>query len=191
MKATRILGAYSILTLALALSGSGCSEDSDRADGNTKPPLRIEPNLAVGNVRAGMSVQEVVKQLGEPQRRTANALEYTRLGFAVMPAADGTVQVVMCGDVTGINGPLVKSFSGRTKEGIGMSSTREDLRKAYGEPTSSEKLFGGTESLRYDSLGITFTLEAGKVYHMIVRLAGRPEPDRTVTLEPAPGTTVK
>jgi hypothetical protein len=191
MKAVRILGSYLILTAAVVLSCVGCSEDAERASVTTNPPLLIEPNVAVGKVRAGMSVQDVLNQLGEPQRRTANALEYTRLGFAIMPGTDGTVHVVMCGDVTGINGPLVKTFTGTTKEGMGMNSTREDLLKVYGEPTSRQKLLGGTESFRYDPLGITFTLEGGKVYHMIVRLPSSPEPDRSVTLEPAPGTTQK
>ena len=149
----------------------------------------IEPNVAVGKIRTGMLIQDVISQLGEPQRRTANSLEYTRLGFAVMPAPDGIVKVVMCGDVTGINGPLVKAFSGRTKEGIGLNSTRDELIKAYGEPSSGEKLVGGTESLRYNPLGITFTLEGGRIYHMIVRLRGTQEPDRSVTIELAPGNT--
>jgi len=150
--------------------------------------MLIEPKVAVGRVRAGMRVEDVVAQLCDPQRRTANALEYTRLGFAVMPGPDGTVQVVMCGDVTGINGPLVKAFTGRTPQGIGLNSSREDLLKAYGQPTSDEQLRGGTESMRYVPLGITFTLEGGKVYHMIVRLATDAPPDRSVTIEAAPAT---
>jgi len=163
-----------------------CSEESaGPASANANPPILIEPGVAVGKVRAGMRSEAVIAQLGEPQRRTANALEYTSLGFAVMPGPDGIIQVVMCGDVTGLNGPLVKAFNGRTKEGIGLNSTREDLVKAYGQPSSGEKLRGGMESLRYDSLGITFTLEGGKVFHMIVRL-GAQEPDRTVTIEVAP-----
>lgn len=146
----------------------------------------IEPRAAVGKVRTGMRVPEVVTLLGEPQRRTANALEYTKMGFAVMPDSDGTIRVVMCGDVTGLNGPLVKAFTGRTREGIGLTSTREELFKAYGPPSSDEKLVGGTESIRYDSLGMTFTLEGGKVYHMIVRLGSNEPADRSVTLELAP-----
>jgi hypothetical protein len=154
----------------------------------TKAPIVIEPNLSVGKVRAGMTVQQVVGELGEPQRRTATALEYPRLGLAVMPAPDGIVQVVMCGDVTGLRGPFVRAFTGRTKEGIGMNSTYADIVKAYGEPTQSERMMGGIESLKYQSLGITFTLERDHVHHMIVRLHGPQEPDRTVTLEPAPAT---
>jgi len=182
---TRRMASLSVALCVPLLFFSSCSEPSDQASGGN-PPILIEPNLSVGSVRAGMSVQEVIAKLGEPQRKTANALEYTHLGFAVMPGPDGDVQVVMCGDVTGINGPFTKVFTGRTKDGIGMSSTREEVLKAYGEPTEAKRMVGGLESLKYQSLGITFTLEGGKVHHMIVRLTAPQEPDRTVSLEPAP-----
>ena len=44
-----------------------------------------------------------------------------------------------------------------------MRSTRDDLVKAYGEPAESEIFRGGLESMKYPNLGMTFTLEAGKV----------------------------
>jgi hypothetical protein len=92
--------------------------------------------------------------------------------------------------VTGINGPFVKTFTGRTKEGVGMNSTREEVVKALGEPTESEVLRGGQESLKYQPLGITLTLEGGRVHHMIVRL--RPDqpttPSIQVDLAPPPVT---
>ena len=94
------------------------------------------------------------------------------------------VAAVLCGDVTGINGPFVKAFTGRTKEGIGMRSTRQEVVKVYGDPTVSEKFSRGLESLQYPMLGLTFTLEGGKVHHMIVRIGGALETNRTVTLEP-------
>lgn len=177
--------------ILVALCALGCSERSESSVSQSNPPLLIDPKISVGPIRSGMRVADVVAQLGEPQRRTANALEYTRLGFAVMPNPEGVVQVVMCGDVTGLGGPLVRAFTGRTKEGIGLGSTRADLVKAFGEPSSSEKLAGSTESIRYNSLGMTFTLEGGKVYHIIVRLPPPEQPERTITLEPLPGTTQK
>ncbi|HSU54004.1 MAG TPA: hypothetical protein VLT36_08115 [Candidatus Dormibacteraeota bacterium] len=184
MKPRISTGALCASLVASTLCSISCSDRADHPQNNSGVPFAIEPNVAVGPVHAGMRVQELVAKLGEPERRTANSLEYTRRGFAVMPGPDGTVHVIMCGDVTGISGPLVKAFTGRTKEGIGLGSTREDLVKTYGEPTSSERFRGGTESIRYDPLGITFTLEAGKIYHMIIRLQGAREPDRTVSLEP-------
>ncbi len=166
---------------------AGCSRSPTPADATSdNPAILIEPRVAVGKIKAGMTVSQIIAELGQPQRRTAAALEYTNLGLAVMYGPDQIVQVVMCGDVTGLNGPFVKLFNGRTKEGIGMNSTRDELLKTYGEPTSMEKMRMGLESIKYDPLGITFTLEGGKVHHMIVRLGGtNAEPDRTVSLEPA------
>jgi len=162
----------------------GCSkqEDDQNADGSGAAMV-IEPNVRVGNIRSGMKMDEVVRELGEPQRRTGNALEYTRLGLAILPNRQGLAQAVMCGDVTGINGPFVRKFRGRTKEGIGMNSTREEVIKAFGPPTDTEKFPTGIESLRYPDLGLGFSLDHGKVHHIIVRLANS-QADRTVTLEP-------
>ena len=178
------------IIVASALCLVSCSDHkSGKPVSNSNGPLLIEPNVAMGQIHAGMRVEDVIAKLGEPERRTANALEYTQLGFAVMPGPDGVIQVVMCGDVTGINGPLVRAFTGRTKEGIGLTSTRQEVVQAYGQPSADEKMRGGAESMRYDDLGITFTLEGGKVYHMIVRLGQPEQPARTVTLEPLPNTT--
>lgn len=142
--------------------------------------MLIEPGKSVGPVNAGMTVKEVIAKLGEPQFRTGNALEYKKQGFAVMPDADGIVQVVMCGDVMGLNGPLIKNFTGRTKEGIGLLSTREEVLKTFGRPTKAETHPGGRESLEYVELGITFSLESGKVHHMIVRLGEQFRPPAAV-----------
>ncbi len=148
--------------------------------------MLIEPGKSVGKIHAGMTLDQVRAELGEPQRTTPNALEYTKLGFAVMPGPDGLVQVIMCGDVIGANGPLVKRFTGRTKEGIGLGSSRADLVKAYGEPSKDEKFAGARESMKYDSLGITFSLENGTVHHMIVRLSAPETFDHSIEVAPAP-----
>jgi hypothetical protein len=181
------------LFLGVILCAGGCSQEPDSSTvalSQTNAPSLIEPHASVGKVRAGMTVAQLKAELGPPQRTTANSLQYPRLGFAVMPDADGIIQVVMCGDVTGIGGPYAKAFSGRTKEGIGMFSTREQLVDAYGPPDTSERFMGGVESMRYSALGINFTLERGKVYHMVVRLVENPQPqsppDNAVTIDLKP-----
>jgi len=179
-------------TLGVLVFLTACSDKSNQVvSAQPGEPSLIEPNVRVGKVVAGMTVKQLVTQLGEPQRRTAKALEYTQLGFAVVPDSNGVVSIVMCGDVTGIHGPFVKAFTGRTKEGIGMLSTRDELLKAYGEPTESEKFPGGLESMNYPPLGMTFTLERGKVHHIIVRLGASSETNRSVTLEPTPAPDQK
>jgi hypothetical protein len=169
----------SCLFLCLILSGAGCSEEpgsTGLSHSQTNAPPLIEPNASVGAVHAGMTVAQLKAELGPPERTTPNSAQYPRLGFAVMPDADGVIQVVMCGDVTGLGGPYAKAFKGRTKEGIGMFSTREQVVTAYGAPDSNERFMGTVESMKYSALGITFTLEHGKVYHMIVRLGENPQP---------------
>jgi hypothetical protein len=177
---------WPLAALVVVLFLAGCSKDSSApprvAAGTNKAPLLIVPHTSVGDIRFGMTATQVVALLGEPQRRTANALEYTHLGFAVLPNAQGVVQVVMCGDVMGVNRPLALAFNGRTKEGIGMNSTREEVVKAFGDPSQSQKFPGEIERLTYDGLGMTLTLEGGRVYHLIVRLEEE-EKDRTVGLE--------
>lgn len=187
MNAGRTASALRGVALIALLVVAGCSQSPEQAasaGGGTNILMLIEPHVAVGKLHAGMTVQQVVSELGEPARRTANALEYPALGLAVMPG-DGPIQVVMCGDVTGLNGPFVSAFKGRTKEGIGMKSTKAEIVRAYGEPDKDEKMRLGLESMTYPSLAITFTLENEQVHHMIVRLGQPSEPDRAIAIEPA------
>ena len=165
-----ITKALAVAVLA-ALLFPGCSERSELPAGQ---PMLIEPHNAVGKIHAGMTMNQVIAALGQPPRSTGKALEYPQLGLAVLPAPDGLAAAVMCGDVTGVNGPFVKAFTGRTPEGIGMLSTRDDLLKAYGVPSEDQKNAFGLESIRYDTLGLSFTLEGGKVHHIIVTLGGEP-----------------
>jgi hypothetical protein len=181
------------LFLGIILDGGGCSQEpgaSGFTQSQSNSPVLIEPNVSVGKVHAGMTVAQLKAELGPPQRTTPKSLQYPRLGFAVMPDADGIIQVVMCGDVTGIGGPYAKAFGGRTKDGIGMFSTRDQVLTAYGPPDTSERFMGSVESMKYSALGITFTLERGKVYHMIVRLGENSQPqsppDNAVTIDLKP-----
>jgi hypothetical protein len=54
-------------------------------------------------------------------------------------------------------------FAGRTKEGIGIGSSRADVIRGYGEPTVAKPGTSGYEFLRYSKLGLVFQLHDGKV----------------------------
>jgi hypothetical protein len=77
------------------------------------------------------------------------------------------VLVIFCGDSM-LKSPGVKKFKGRTKEGIGMESSRADVINAFGQPTTVKPWEPGQEQLEYKTLGLTFTLEAGKVMNILV-----------------------
>jgi hypothetical protein len=164
--------------------GSGCGEKPvDSSAIAATASWVIEPHAGVGKIRAGMKSQDVISAVGEPQRRTANALEYTALGFAVMTDPEGTVSVVMCGDVMGIRNVRRSAFQGRTKEGVGLLTSKTDLIRILGDPSRNDQRPTGIESMRYDSLGITFALEQGQVYHMIIRLDGDSQPGQAITID--------
>jgi hypothetical protein len=126
----------------------------------------IEPGVAIGPVHSGMTIQQVVAELGEPDQKKESALEYLNLGFSVVPdkaGKEGVVHIVLCVDR---GGPFTRAFAGQTTEGIGIGSSRADVIKAYGEPTATESIDGkpGFEVLRYKPRGLMLELEAGKVY---------------------------
>jgi RNA polymerase sigma factor (sigma-70 family) len=125
--------------------------------------ILITPGVSVGKVKAGMSEDEVRAALGEPESMLGGSMVYDkRFGFSVVCKKTKEVGAVFCG------GGVV--FKGRTKEGIGIDSSRADLINTFGQPTSAKPWGTGQEQLDYKPLGLTFTLQNGKVYHIIVNL---------------------
>jgi hypothetical protein len=181
--------------MLVAFPGCSRKEEQTTEGAETKTVgTAIVPNASVGPIRAGMTTQELFAALGQPQRRTANALDYPKLGLAVVPSPEGIAQVVMCGDVIGLDGPYVRAFTGRTPEGIGMRSTREEVVKAYGRPSETRGNPGGTEALKYEALGMVFRLQANKVHHIAVVLRGKDQPQEPsvgLDLVPAPSPEPK
>jgi RNA polymerase sigma factor (sigma-70 family) len=170
------------ITAAILITGgvatvalSGSTNNSNTNNSALQSSELIVPGQSVGKVHDGMTLDQVIEKLGEPDKRSAFILEYTRFGFAVVANRKGMVRSVFCGGASGLPGSaLVKAFTAHTKEGIGMESSRADIVKAYGETTESmplppgEQNLPGTESLVYSKLGLTFSLADDKVHHIIV-----------------------
>jgi hypothetical protein len=143
-----------------------------RANGWSASPansvLLIIPQKSVGPVRADMTIPQVIAALGQPDKRTGNFLHYVRSGFSVISnPGDESLRAIFCGDSLGRSGPMTRAFKGRTREGIGMGSTRAEVIAAYGTP-SDARAAAINESLRYEALGLTFTLAEGKVVCLVV-----------------------
>jgi hypothetical protein len=152
-----------------AKPGSGAKVKPDLgAQVSSNTPISIEPGVSMGKVRDGMSVEEVIAQLGKPDGEHGRFLEYRRLGFAVGYDRDRVVKTIMCGGSSGVEDPLTLAFTGRTKDGLGMGSSRDEVVKSLGKPSEVQKGPAAQETLKYSPLGLTFTLMDGKVFHMIV-----------------------
>ena len=109
----------------------------------------INPSVPIGSLRSGMTIQEVIAELGQPTRTNAAGLEFLGFGLFITPAK---------GEMT-----LFPPFAGHTKEGIGMGSSRADVVGAYGEPPVVTTPKPGFEMLRYNARGIWFQLHDGRV----------------------------
>src|SRR5258708_7769075 len=111
------------IVLVSLLMLAGCQHDpyahlyNKAAQARPHEPLLIEPGSSVGKIKSGMTMEEVVAAVGEPDRRNGNkTLEYLRYGFAVSRGPGGVVGVVFCGGCSK-GSPLSKMFAGRTREG--------------------------------------------------------------------------
>jgi hypothetical protein len=162
----------------------GCQHDPyahlyDKA-AQSKPheQLLIEPRTCVGKIKSGMTIEDVVATVGQPDRRSASNLEYLRFGFSATASRDGVVRVIQCGDPCDKTSPLIKMFAGRTKAGVGMESTRSEVIAALGQPDRSvpwEPYGAHEERLEYDAPGLSFVLADNKVHFIAVSLR-QPKP---------------
>lgn len=160
---------------ALALGGTALiawsansTNQSNNAATQQIAPMLIVPGISVGDIRKGMTTNEVEAVLGKPEKWQGQIMVYDHtLGMSVSESKNSGVLVVFCGDSM-LGYPGVKAFKGRTKEGIGMESSRAAVIQAFGPPTSAKPWNVGQEQLVYKSLGLTFTLESDKVINMIV-----------------------
>ena len=160
-----VIGALMISLLA------GCSKRPMHSAWTSSDSMVVEPGVSVGPVHSGMTIQQVVAELGEPDQKQDAALIYRKLGVALVPGHGDIVQTVLCsagGDaewkLPDGNTIFTKSFSGHTKEGIGIGARSAEVVKAYGKPTtveSDQKL--RLTIMRYDPLGVIFTLRDDKV----------------------------
>jgi hypothetical protein len=168
---------FILLAAAILLAG-GCSKRPAHAAWTSSESMIIEPGVAIGPVREGMTIQQVVAELGEPDRKKDSELDYLDLGLSVL-GKGGVAHIVLCVNPSGQagpgspsahlskkQGPFKKAFAGHTKEGIGLGSSRADVIHAYGEPTAVEDGGDGwpnSEVLRYRPLGLYFRLQDGGV----------------------------
>lgn len=150
-----------------------CSKKAE--EGEAVEELIVEPLVGIGPVQFGMSKDEIIEHFGQPDKLTARAegtkLNYVAskgLGFEVDSALG--LQKIQCWSE---NWPTelpfsVATFTGRTKEGIGIGSTQEQIIAAYGEPdrTSTDSNKGVIQVLHYDKLRSSFSIWQNKLISM-------------------------
>jgi len=128
-------------------------------------PFDVRPGDGVGPVRFGMTREEVIQALGEPDAEpfeNMGLLAYYRHGIEV--SIDKKKKDVFWISMVvheALDLPY-KTFTGKTAEGIGIGSTEAEIVDAFGE-TEREVSEHDVVTLRYPERDISFTLQSGLV----------------------------
>ena len=131
---------------------------------------QVIPGVGLGPVKFDMPKEEALKILGKPDEEEdvekGGYIGYRSRGYGVyIGVKSGTVAGFGCSSQE-MNAFKVRDFAGKTKEGIGIGSKFNDLEKAYGKPDSKKDNGPQTTYVRYDRLGLSFTLFSNKVVGM-------------------------
>ena len=162
-----LLSLLMVTLLALVSCAKKVDEDESRDE------IIIEPLVGIGPVRFGMSKDQVIEHFGRPDKVMAegtklNYVSSKGLGFTV--DSELGLQMIQCwSDNWPTELPFaVTTFTGRTKEGIGIGATQEEIVAAYGQPdrTGTDSNKGVIQNLSYDKLRIKFSLWQDKLISM-------------------------
>lgn len=130
--------------------------------------LDVIPTQGIGAIRFGSPIAEVRTALGEPTKEkamgaSAREMVYAELGLVLLVHSKHGVGDIQCcsnhARYSLIYGVTMKAFPGKTKEGIGIGSTREELFAAYGKPTSHNR----DGSIGYASQHIGYEFIDGRI----------------------------
>ncbi|MBN2313417.1 MAG: hypothetical protein JXM79_05770 [Sedimentisphaerales bacterium] len=168
MKTKRNTLLLSLLMLSL-VSLISCEKKADVEE--PREELVIEPLVGIGSVRFGMTKDQIVEHFGQPDQifegpvTKLNYVPSQGLNFAVDPELG--LQEIGCWS-EGMLPSRVTTFSGKTKEGIGIGASEEEIVAAYGQPdrTSTDSR-GIIQNLHYDKIGAKFSLKEGKLMSMV------------------------
>jgi hypothetical protein len=133
-------------------------------------PFDVRPGDGIGPAKLNMTKEELIAVLGKPDAvpdfGLGNILCYYRYGIEVfLNNKNSKVQWLSC-VLRETMAPPYKTFMGKTKEGIGIGSTEEEIIAAFGQPdrrlgqpTRGHEVIG----LWYYKKGMSFDLQAGWV----------------------------
>jgi outer membrane lipoprotein-sorting protein len=130
----------------------------------------IAPGVGVGPLKFGMTESEVVEVLGEPRSQRAAAkgqlLDYGAEGLYLEVSGEEGLRAIHCISQLAY-GFDVRTFSGKTDNGIGIGASLQQVREAYGEPVQ-EYQNSGIALMQYVSPVVAFKFREGKLSEVIL-----------------------
>ena len=134
--------------------------------------LTIVPDVGIGDVKFGLSKQDIVALLGQPDftypRPPAGTyLVYQSLGIQLVLTgrAHGKLGMIDTNPTDAANSH--NGFPGQTDKGIRIGSGRDAVTESYGNPDS------GPNPVIYKKLGLTFYFSGDKVSEIVASRTNR------------------
>lgn len=153
------------------------STDSETIKAKHVPGLLLDPLKGVGSVRFGMNREQIIKILGKPDQLIGkHCLDYSStLGFSLLVHPKRGLLAFDCwskneksteGHLCGVD------FTGKTRENIGINSTRKEIISIYGnEYKESLRKQPNIFALYYPRLNAIFELKNNRVVHISLNAA--------------------
>lgn len=150
---------FSLSLLFAALAFVGCKKDDENPQDNNPNTSLIIPGVGITELKIGDEAQKAIDLYGTPFPSNGSAngvythfLVYASRGVVVYcePTTESTFNPQMKIDYLKLSAP----FDKKTDKGIGIGSTKSEVKAAYGDPSSSSAFFGDEYAI-----GITFIYE--------------------------------
>ncbi|MFN0213249.1 MAG: hypothetical protein ACKVT2_03260 [Saprospiraceae bacterium] len=148
---------FTLSILIISLTWVGCKKDEGSDPGTPTPtPLQIIPGVGTTEIKIGDAAQVAIDNLGVPfpSNGSANGIYYHFLIYiskGVTVYCEPTTEATFNANMKISKLILSAPYDGKTDKGIGIGSTKTEVKAAYGDPISSSAIFGDEYAI-----GITF-----------------------------------
>jgi hypothetical protein len=168
------------VVVAVSIIATGCSRRPAHSAWASSASFVIEPGVSIGPLHSDMTIQQVIEELGQPDKTNDKELFYSHLGLQVAHTRGGDVMYRVT---------IEHPFAGRTKDGIGIGSGRAEVIQSFGEPKLDKHSPTGFELLIYkqsSKSSLEFKLQDGRVDMMSVFFFLPAKMPPNTALEPTP-----
>lgn len=149
------------------------SQDSNETNPLSGSKLLVKPCIGVGDIKFGMTEDELMHHFGKPERvenhgPRKHLLMYLSKGISFYVFDNVGIQSITFTSQEAISPFKGNDSTAMTKEGIGIGASESQIKVAYGK-SCSIKVNGDIKAMNYEDLGLDFVLLSDKAIQFTIR----------------------